>query len=43
MSMRQWRIKEWHRTIVLIVLLLLAVGFLWWSNHEADVNFTQTF
>jgi hypothetical protein len=28
--------KEWHRTVILLVLLALGIGFLVWSTHQAD-------
>lgn len=34
--------KEWHRTIVLIILLAVAVGFLIWANQNTDNNFVDT-
>lgn len=34
--------KEWHRTIILLVLLAIAVGFLVWSHNTVDTNFVQT-
>jgi hypothetical protein len=34
--------KEWQRTVILVVLLALAVGFLVWSRHTVDANFVQT-
>lgn len=34
--------KEWHRTIVLVVLLALAIGFIIWSSHSTDTNFVNT-
>jgi hypothetical protein len=34
--------KEWQRTVVLLILLGIAVGFLIWAAHSTDVNFTQT-
>lgn len=36
------RIKEWHRTVILLVLLSLAVGFLIWANQTTDSNFVDT-
>lgn len=30
--------KEWHRTVVLVVLLLIAVGFLIWANQTTDTS-----
>lgn len=35
-------IKEIHRTIILLVLLAVAVGFLIWSAHTTDANFVDT-
>lgn len=34
--------KEWQRTIILLILLALGIGFLIWSNHQADVNILHT-
>jgi hypothetical protein len=34
--------KEWHRTVILLVLLALAIGFLIWSNQVVDNNFVGT-
>jgi hypothetical protein len=34
--------KEWHRTVILLVLLLAAIGFLVWSHHNVNVNFVET-
>ena len=31
--------KEWHKTIILLVLLALAVGYLVWSHYTIDTNF----
>jgi len=33
--------KEWHRTIILVVLLVVAIGCLWWFNHAAEINLAQ--
>ena len=30
--------KEWHRTVVLLVLLAIAVGFLIWTYHAAETS-----
>lgn len=35
-------IKEWHRTVVLLILLTVAVGFLIWSAHTTDANFVNS-
>jgi len=37
------KMKEWHRTVVLVALLALAVGFLVWSAHATDANFVDSF
>lgn len=34
--------NEKTRTIVLVVLLLLAVGFIFWVQNNYDSNFTET-
>lgn len=36
------KLKEWHRTIILVGLLLLAIGFLVWANQSTDTNFVDT-
>lgn len=28
--------KEWQRTVLLVILLLAAIGFLVWANQTAD-------
>ncbi len=33
--------REWHRTVILLLLLALAIGYLIWSQYVTDVNFTQ--
>jgi len=34
--------KEWHRTIILLVLLGAAIGFIFWMNNSYDNNFIET-
>lgn len=34
--------KEWHRTVILLILLAVAIGFLVWSSHATDSNFVDT-
>jgi hypothetical protein len=34
--------KEWHRTILLLILLGLTIGFLVWSSQATDTNFVDT-
>lgn len=36
------KMKEWHRTVLLLVLLGLAIGYLVWTNNATDANFVQT-
>ena len=31
--------KEWQRTVVLVVLLAVAIGFILWSRQSIDTNF----
>ncbi len=33
-------IKEWQRTVILVILLAFAIGFLLWSQ-AADSSFVQ--
>jgi hypothetical protein len=35
--------KEWQRTIVLLILLGVAIGFLVWNIHQSDTNFVNRF
>ncbi len=34
--------KEWHRTVVLIGLILISIGIILWLNHVYTVNFIDT-
>lgn len=34
--------KEWHRTVLLLLMLLILVGFIVWSGHQTDANFVDT-
>ena len=34
--------KEWHRTLILLVLLSLAIAYIFWMNHQVGVNFVDT-
>lgn len=33
--------KEWQRTVLLILMLLAALAFIFWMRHQYDANFTQ--
>lgn len=35
--------KEWHRTILLILLIAVAIGYIIWSQNLVDSNFTDSF
>ena len=28
--------KEWHRTLILVVLLIAALAFMFWLRHDYD-------
>lgn len=30
--------KEWHRTILLSMLIILAVVYIIWTHHQAQTN-----
>jgi|GEM_PF-1365350 len=36
-------LKEWHRTVILLLLLAFAVGFIVWTNNQYNTNFTGSF
>lgn len=33
------KLQEWHRTVILLVLLALAIGFVVWAGHAAEDTF----
>ncbi len=33
--------KEWHRTVILLVLIAIAIGFIVWSHSEIQTNFLR--
>ncbi len=35
------KLKEWQRTVILLVLLAVALGFILWSRHIINTNFTR--
>jgi hypothetical protein len=37
------RLKEWQRTIILVVLLAIAIGFILWTRKSVDTNFIDQF
>ncbi len=34
--------KEWYRTIALVILIIIAVGYIIWTNQQIDSNFVDT-
>lgn len=41
--MHKWRLTEKQRTVVLLLLLVLAVGFIIWTKSSYDSNFVDSF
>ena len=35
--------KEWYRTAVLVVLLVLGIAYIVWAQHQVDANLTIGF
>ncbi|MEM6998175.1 MAG: hypothetical protein AAF413_04685 [Patescibacteria group bacterium] len=40
---KNFRLKEWHRTIILVVLLFVGIGVIYWANSNVDENFVDQF
>lgn len=34
--------KEWHRTVILILLIAIAIGFIIWTRQSYETNFLQS-
>ncbi len=34
--------KEWQRAVGLVLLLLVAIGFIVWMRHNYSTNFLQS-
>ncbi len=34
--------KEWYRTVILLVLIIIAIAYIFWSRHQVDTNFVDT-
>jgi hypothetical protein len=41
--MKNFRLKEWHRTVILLLLLTIAVAFIIWSRGQYNTNFVDSF
>jgi uncharacterized membrane protein YhfC len=39
--MKNFRLKEWQRTVILLALLVLAIGFIIWSKNQYNTNFVD--
>lgn len=37
------QISEKTRTLILLILLIIAVGFIIWSKQQYSIHFTDTF
>lgn len=35
--------KEWHRTVILLLLIAVAIGFVLWTRNNYDTNFVDSF
>lgn len=33
--------KEWHRTVLLLIIIALAIGFIIWLQHSANATLTR--
>lgn len=40
---RRFQLKEWHRTVLLLLLIAVAIGFILWSKNQYSINFTESF
>ncbi len=41
--MKSFKLKEWHRTVLLLIIITLAVGFILWTNAQYENNFVEQF
>ena len=42
-KIRSYRISEKQRTIILLILLAFAIGFMFWMRSQYSSNFVDTF
>jgi len=42
-KINKWRISEKQRTVVLLLLLIFAFSFLFWTKNQYSSNFVDTF
>ncbi len=38
-----FKFKEWHRTVIIVLLIVAAVGFIIWTNGNYSANFVDSF
>lgn len=38
-----WRVSEKQRTIILVLLLVFAIGFIYWTKNQYSTNFIDSF
>ncbi len=36
-------LREWQRTVILVLLLLAGIAFMYWTTHSYDQNFINSF
>lgn len=36
-------LREWHRTIILLLLLVIGAGVIYWTNGNVESNFVDQF
>jgi hypothetical protein len=41
--MKNIRLEEWQRTVLLLLLLAIAVAFIIWSRGQYTTNFVDSF
>lgn len=37
------KLKEWHRTVLLLIILSLMIGLFIWMNNNYTDNFIESF
>jgi hypothetical protein len=42
-KLRNWQITEKQRSIILLILLVFALGFIYWTKNSYDNNFVDSF
>lgn len=43
MKRQRFTITEKQRTVILILLLAISIGFYFWTKNQYNVNFTDNF